>query len=177
MDLLNQITGGGTSRDDLDDFARRYDDGPPWQGISDDEAVDKYRRVADNVPDDVYEESARDAFSRLDPDQRAQIGQGLTQTASDRGMDLGSILGGLGGGGIGGALGGLMGGGGQGGSQIDDPDSLARLATGMRRQQPGLIEQVLGGSGGSGGFLGGGIGKAAMAGIAAMAFRKIAGGR
>jgi hypothetical protein len=134
MDLLNQITGGGTGREDLDDFARRYDDGPPWQGISDDEAVDKYRRVADNVPDDVYEESARDAFSRLDPDQRAQIGQGLTQTASDRGLDLGSILGGLGGGGIGGAL-------------------------------------------GSGGFLGGGVGKAALAGIAAMAFRKVSGGR
>lgn len=177
MDLLNQITGGG-GREDLDDFASRYDQGAPWDGISDDEAVNNYRRVAHNVPDDVYEDSAREAFSRLEPDQRAQLGQHLSQRASEGGLDLGSLLG-AGGGGIGGALGGLMGGaGGGGGGRLDDPGALARMATGMHRQQPGLLEQVLGGGGGgAAGGLGGGVGRAALAGIAAMAFRKVSGGR
>ena len=176
MDLLNQITGGG-SRDELDDFTRRYDQGDPWDGISDDEAVSQYRRVAPNLDDDTYEESAREAFSRLSPQQRAQLGQHMGQRASEQGLDLGSLLGGAGGamGGLGGMLGG---GGGQSQGGFDDPSDLARMARGMHRQQPGLLEQVLGGGGGgAAGGLGGGIGKAALAGIAAMAFKKVAGGR
>jgi hypothetical protein len=61
---------------------------------------------------------------------------------------------------------------------------LAQLLSGLHQQQPGMLGQLLGGGGGAGGLLGGGSGgaggmlgnplaKAALAGIAAMAAKRM----
>ena len=54
VDLLNQLLGG-PQRPDYEDFVTRYEQGEPWDGISDDEAVRRYQQVAPGLAPDVYE--------------------------------------------------------------------------------------------------------------------------
>lgn len=184
MDLLGNLLGGGQQRDDYQDFVRRYDQGDPWDGISDDEAVNRYRQVAQQAPPDVYQESAQQAFSRLTPQQRREFAQHLQQRAQQQGyrdqdLDGDGVA-----------------------DRLEDAGSLARVTTRMHQQQPNLLEQLLGGGGGgagqmtgasrmgglgglggsgsgggAAGMLGNPLAKAAMAGIAAMVASKVLGGR
>jgi hypothetical protein len=187
--MLQSILGQPQQRQQFDDFSQRYQQGAPWDGISDDEAYQHYSQFSGRVPPDVYEESARDAFDRLDPNQRAEFGRYLQARARDQGindpdlMDLDGdgyadssrlaratsrldqqqpgMLGQLLGGGGGGGLGGMLGGGGGGGG-----------LGGMLGGGGGGLGGMLGGGGGGGG-LGGPIGKAVLGGIAAMAAQKM----
>ncbi len=190
VDFLSNLMGGGGDdrrRDEYRDFANRYDEGAPYDRISDEEAMNRYREVAPNLSEDEYRESAREAFSRMSPEERMQFGQefrghaqeqghgdfidrdhdgqddrfqdpdylaGMTGRMHGRQPDMmGNLMGGMmggggnmmGGGGMGSMLGGLMGGGSGGG--------------------------MMGGGGGTGG--GNPIAKAAMAGIAAMAVKRM----
>jgi hypothetical protein len=152
MDMLQNILGG-QDRSQADDFVGRYEQGAPWDGIDDNEALDHYRRVAPNLSDDAYEDSARQAFSRLDPRQRQELGQYMAQQARQRDLQFDD-------------------------GDYSDPGFLGQMTRRANREQPGFLENVLGGGGGSGGgMLSSPIGKAAMAGIAAMAMKKFMGGR
>jgi hypothetical protein len=163
MDILAQILGGGQQRQQYQDFVNRYDQGPPWQGIDDREAYDRYQQVAPQLPPQMYQESAQEAFARLSPQQRMQLGQYLQQRAQQQGI---------------------------GGFQdvnrdgvddrLQDPGYLAQATGRMEQQQPGILGQLLGGGGGMGGggsMLENPIAKAALAGIAAMAVKKMMSGR
>jgi hypothetical protein len=152
MDMLTNILGG-QDRQQADDFVGRYDQGAPWDGIDDTEALDQYKRVAPNLSDDDYQESARQAFSRLDPQQRQELGQYVAQQARQRNIQVDD-------------------------GDFSDPGFLGQLTGRANREQPGFLENVLGGGGGTGGgMLSSPIGKAAMAGIAAFAMKKFMGGR
>lgn len=59
------LTGGGSPA------TGPYQQGAPWDGISDDEAYGHYQQISGRVPPDVYEDSARDAFERLTPARAA----------------------------------------------------------------------------------------------------------
>ena len=180
MDLLQGILGGGQQRQELDDFANRYEQGAPWDGISDDEAMSRYSQIAPQLPPDVYQRSAQESFSRLDPQQRMQLGQYIQQRAPQYGVDFPDLD--------------------QNGQddRLQDPAYLAQMTGRIHQQQPGLLGQILGGGGGGGGgglggalggVLGGGgggagggmlanpIAKAALGGIAAMAVKQMMGGR
>jgi hypothetical protein len=76
MGLTDMLNDPGT-REKLQDFAKRYDQGQPWEGISDDEAREQHDRVASQLDDSEYEASARESFQRLDPDQRREAGRSL----------------------------------------------------------------------------------------------------
>ncbi|PZR62027.1 MAG: hypothetical protein DLM71_07365 [Chloroflexi bacterium] len=167
MDLLGKLMSGGQGAG-LEDFTQRYNQGAPQDGITDAEAVSHYQQVAPQLPADVYQQSAQEAFSRLSPDQRAQFGQQLQQSANQQGVELPGYSGQP--------------------ESLQDPGSLAQIATGLHQQQPGLLAQLLGagGMGGAGaqagtganlgsggGLLGGGIGRAVLGGIAAMAVQKL----
>ncbi len=65
--LLQGLLGGGAQRQEYEDFTQRYEQGAPWDGISDQEAYERYQTVAGRIPPDVYQESAAEAFSRLSP--------------------------------------------------------------------------------------------------------------
>lgn len=179
MDMLTNILGGQQQQQEFDDFSKRYDKGAPWDGIDDDEALNRYNQVAPNIPPDVYEQSARESFSRLDPQQRRQLGQYLQQQAPQHGVQFPDVD--------------------RDGQddRLQDPDFLAQATSQMHRQHPGILGQILGGGapgglgggamgGGLGSMLGGGqqssgggmggmlsspIAKAALGGIAAMAVR------
>ena len=169
MGLLDNILGSGGDRQGLDDFVNRYEQGAPYDGISDDE----------------YRQYAEQAVSRLGPDEQQQLGSFLSGRAQQQGLDVGGLLGGGGlggmlgggGGGLGGMLGagggggpgGMHGGGGGGGM---DPAALAMLMSGLNGHggQRGF-GNILGGGGG--GALGNPVAKAALAGVAAMAARRM----
>lgn len=76
MGLTDMLKDAGT-REKMQDFAQRYDQGAPWEGISDDEAREQHDRVASQLDDNEYEESARESFQRLDPEQRREAGRSL----------------------------------------------------------------------------------------------------
>src|SRR5918997_947718 len=122
MDMLAQMLGGGQRRQEYQDFVNRYDTGATWDGISDREAYDRYQQVARQLPPQMYQESAQEAFSRLTPQQRMQLGQ-------------------------------------------------------LQQQRPGILGDLLGGGGGGQGMLQSPIAKAALAGIAAAAVKKMMSGR
>jgi hypothetical protein len=157
MDMLGQLLGGGQQRQQYQDFVNRYDQGAPWDGISDQEAYSRYQQVAPQLPPDMYQQSAQEAFSRMTPQQRMQLGQHLRQQARQQNMSFPDMD--------------------QDGvdDRFQDPQYLAQVSGRMQQQQPGLLGQVLGGGGG--GMLESPIAKAALAGIAAMAVKNMMGGR
>jgi hypothetical protein len=80
MNILQTILGGG-HEDDYRDFVNRYEQGSPHEGYSDDEVVNRYQQVSRQIPQDVYQDSAQEAFSRMSPQERMQYGQYMQQQA------------------------------------------------------------------------------------------------
>jgi hypothetical protein len=161
MDLLqNMLTDDQTTRQE--EFARRYDTGSPWDGISDDEAAERYAEIAPQVPRDVYESAARDSISRLDPQQRATLGRYLRDRAPEFGMRFPDVDG-------------------DGrDDRLQDPEYLARVTSDLNDERPGVLGQILGnksGGAGLGSLITSPIGKAVLGGIAAFAFRQLTGRR
>ena len=158
------MLGGGQQRQEYHDFVNRYDQGPPWTGISDREAVSRYQQVATRLPPDMYQQSAEEAFARLSPQERQEFARYLQQRSQQQGLDFPDFN--------------------QDGidDRYQDPRMLAQVTSRMEQQQPGLLGQLLGG-GGSGGSGGGGnmldnpLAKAALAGVTAMAVKRMMGGR
>jgi hypothetical protein len=184
--ILGNLLGG--QQQQLQDFTQRYQQGAPWDGISDQEALANHDQVAQQIPPEMYEQSARESFDRLQPQQREELGQVLVQRAPQFGVQVPQAQ----------------------PSQLQDSGFLAQLTGQLQRQQPGALGQILGGAmgggsgstGGAGGIggavasmLGGSqqgaqsqqaqaggmlsnpIAKAALAGIAAMAVQRVTGGR
>jgi hypothetical protein len=164
MDLLQNLLGGGQQRQQFQDFVNRYDQGAPYDGISDQEAIQHYQQVAPHLPPDLYQQSAQDAFAQMSPQERLQFGQHLRQRSQQQGYNIPD----LNGDGI--------------DDRMQDPAYLAQVTSRMHQQQPGLFSQLLGGGqqqmvGGQGGnLLSNPLAKAAMAGIAAMAVKRMMSG-
>jgi hypothetical protein len=161
MNMLENLLGGKQQRSDWDDFVGRYDRGAPYDGISDDEATRRYDQVARGLPPQQYESAARDAFSRMSPDERLEYGRYLQQQSRSRGLDIPDFNGD----GI--------------DDRLQDPEVLARATGRVQQRDPGMLDGLLGGGRGGGGNVGMGgmlsnpIAKAALAGIAAMAVKKM----
>jgi len=161
MSLLDALLGGG-GREDNNAFLQRFENGPPWEGYSDQEVLKRYGTVAGQASAQEYQQAATDAFGRLSPEQRVEFGRLLQQRAREQhaavsGLDQSGI------------------------KDFQDAQQLARL-TGEVHQQPGLLRSLLGeGSGGGqsqqAGLLSNPLAKAALAGIAAMAIKRVLGGR
>lgn len=162
MDVFKNLLGGDDKHSEHEDFINRFEKGAPWEGISDEEAQDRHQQVAQNVSPEMYEESAEEALNRMSPQQRQEFGGILNERAQEQGISLPGL----------GNLGNLA-----------DSRQLAQVMGMMQRQQPGMLGMLLGGGG-----MAGGIGamaasklgrnpleKAALAGIAAMATKKMMG--
>jgi nucleoid-associated protein YgaU len=163
MGLLDALLGGGQGREEQQDFLQRFEQGQPWEGYSDQEVLKRYGTVAGQASRQEYEQAAAEAFGRLSPDQRVEFGRLLQQRARERQVNLGDLE----------------------HSGINDFQDARRLAqlTGGVHEQPGLLRSILGGGEGKGtgqqqaGLLGSPLAKAALAGIAAMAIKKVLGAR
>lgn len=164
MDLLQNLLGGGQQRQEYQDFVNRYDQGSPYDGISGQEAYNRYQQVAPQLPPDVYQDAARESFSRMSPQERTQFGQMLRQQTRQQGYNFPD----LDGDGV--------------DDRMQDPNYLAQVTGRMHQQQPGLLGQLLGGGqqqmggGGVGNLLGNPLAKAALGGIAALAVKRMMSG-
>lgn len=154
MNDLTSMFGGGQQsggQQEMQDFVNRFQQGSPSEGYSDQEAVQRFQQVAPNLPPQEFQASAQQAFERMSPQERMQLGQQLEQSAQQQGVQMPQ----------------------QGNYQ--DPGSLAQMVTNVHQQSPGLLPQLLGGGQGGlgGGMLSSPVAKVALAGIAAMAAQRI----
>lgn len=153
MGMLDALLGGLGGQQGVQDFAQRYDRGAPWDGISDEETARHYEAVAPRLQGDEYRQAAQASLARLSPDQRTQLVDQLQQSARRSDANFPGL---------------------HADGLARDPGALAGLFGQMHQQQPGLLQQLLGGAGG--GAFSSPIAKAALAGIASMAVRKLMGG-
>ena len=154
------LLGGGPQRQEYGDFVKRYDQGAPWDGISDQEAVSRYQQIAPQLSPDVYEQSAQEAFARMSPQERQEFARHLQQRSQQQGLNFPDFN--------------------QDGidDRYQDPQKLAQVTSRMEQQQPGILGQLLGGGGGgAGSMLANPLAKAALAGVTAMAVKRMMGGR
>ena len=150
----------------IEDFINRYQQGP--QRISEQEAADRYRQVASQLPPGDYLQAAKEAFARMSPEERVQFGRYLGQEAQRQGHDFVDLN--------------------QDGidDRLQDPDFLAQTTSRAHQEQPGLVGQLFGGSGSGGGHAGGSTGggmlssplaKGVLGGIAAYGLSRMLGGK
>lgn len=164
MNFLQNILGGG--QDDergYRDFVNRYEQGLPHEGYSDQEVYDRYQQVSRQVPQDVYQQSAYETFNRMSPQERGQFGQYMQQQTRQQNYDFPDFN-----------ADGID-------DRLQDPQYLAQATSRMHQQQPDMLGQLLGGAGsmlggGGGNALGNPLVKGAMAGIAALAVKKMMSG-
>ncbi|MBX5493523.1 MAG: hypothetical protein IRZ14_20425 [Chloroflexi bacterium] len=156
MDFLQSLLGG-QRRAEYDDFVRRYEQGPPSEGYSNQEVVQRYREVAPRLPAEAYEQSAEEAFQRLSPEERRAFAEWLRQRSRQEGVEFPDLD--------------------RDGrdDRLQDPRELARAMARVQQRQPDVLERLLGGQ--SGTALDNPLVKAALAGVAAMAAKRILSGR
>jgi hypothetical protein len=159
MGLLDNLLSNPQTQQQLQSFANRYQQGAPHEGYSDQEVLQTYQQVAPQLPQQDYVAAAEQAFNRMSPEDRQQFGQYVQQQAQSQGASVPGF--------------------GQNVSPQTYQNSgyLAQQTAQLHQQQPGLLGQLLGGGGNSGGgAIGSPVAKAALAGIAAMAVSKALGG-
>jgi hypothetical protein len=83
MNLFENLFGG-QQRQEAEDFVNRYQQGHPAEGYSEEEVMQRYQTVTGSVPDDIYEQSAEEAFARLSPQERKEFFQFLRQRAQQQ---------------------------------------------------------------------------------------------
>jgi nucleoid-associated protein YgaU len=159
MGLLDALLGAGQGREDNQGFLQRFEQGQPWEGYSDQEVLKRYGTIAGQASPQEYEQAASDAFARMSPEQRVELGRLLQQGVQQQkpGLLENTKL-----------------------ADFQDARSLARL-TSQVHEQPGLLRSILGAGGDpqsqpqaqQGGLLGSPLAKAALAGIAAMAIKRV----
>ena len=123
MDLLSNLLG--ERREEYRDFAKRYDRGTPYDDISEAEVIDRYREVTPKLSEGDYQDLAREAFSRLEPEERVEFGRQLREESLQQGCDF------------------------PGrdaddqDQRFEDPDYLAQVTGRGHREQPHLLENLL----------------------------------
>src|SRR5947209_8820409 len=75
MGLLDSLLGNAQQQQDLQNYVQRYQQGPPHEGYSDQEVLQRYQQVAPQRPPQDYQPAAEQAFNRMSPQQRAQFGE------------------------------------------------------------------------------------------------------
>jgi hypothetical protein len=157
LDILKNMLGNPQQKQDYQDFIRRYDQGHPSEGYSDQEALQRYRDVTNQLPADQYQQSAEEAFSRLSPQERSEFGNWLRSRAQQQNVPFPDVD--------------------RNGQddRLQDPRELARATTQMREQDPDMLTKVL--TGKTGTALDNPLARAALAGVAAMAAKRILTGR
>lgn len=154
MGMLDQLMGnlmGGPQRQEYEDFANRYDQGAPWDGISDEEASMRYQQVARQMPPEAYQQSAEQAFARLSPQERMEFVRWMQTRSREQNLQApGYVY--------------------ETSPQAyEDPRALAQMTSRLQQEQPDLLGQLFGGGGTNP------AAKGVMAGIVATAVKSMFG--
>src|SRR5438552_8725373 len=88
MGMLDDLLGGGQRQKEYGDFVKRYEQGDPSEGYSDQEVLERYGEVSHAVSPDQYAQAAQEALSKLSPDERTAFVKMLQDRAATRGVTL-----------------------------------------------------------------------------------------
>jgi hypothetical protein len=160
MGILDELVGAGQRQKEYKDFVNRYEQGHPSEGYSDQEVLKRYGEVSDAVSPDQYAKAAQEALGKLSPEERAAFVKMLQERAAARGVTLSREV-------------------------KPEPKELGQILTDLH-QKPGQLRDMLGGgdvqsrgqapeSSPIGAMLASPMAKAVLAGIAAMAIKRMVG--
>jgi hypothetical protein len=160
MGILDDLLGNEQLQKQYKDFVKRYEQGDPSEGYSDQEVLKRYGEVSHAVPPDQYAQAAQEALSKLSPEDRAEFLKMLQERAAARGVMLP-------------------------GKVASDPKDLGKVLTDLH-EKPGQLRDILGpghgqlqgqasGSNPIGDMLSSPMAKAVLAGIAAMVVKRMTG--
>src|SRR6476469_3489136 len=119
MGILDDLLGNEQIQKQYKDFVKRYEQGDPSEGYSDQEVLKRYGEVSHAVPPDQYAQAAQEALSKLSPEERAEIVKMLQDRAAARGVTLP-------------------------GKVAPEPKDLGQVLTDLH-QKPGQLRDMLGG--------------------------------
>jgi hypothetical protein len=88
MGILDDLLGNEQLQKQYKDFVKRYEQGDPSEGYSDQEVLKRYGEVSHAVPPDQYAQAAQEAMSKLSPEDRAEFLKMLQERAAERGVKL-----------------------------------------------------------------------------------------
>ena len=123
MGILDDLLGNEQLQKQYKDFVKRYEQGDPSEGYSDQEVLERYGEVSHAVPPDEYAKAATEALGKLSPEERAEFLEMLQERAAARGMKLP-------------------------GKVASDPKDLGKVLTDLH-EKPGQLRDILGGPGGA----------------------------
>ena len=119
MGILDDLLGNEQLQKQYKDFVKRYEQGDPSEGYSDQEVLKRYGEVSHAVPPDQYTQAAQEALGKLSPEERAEFLKMLQERAAARGVKLP-------------------------GKVASDPKDLGQVLTDLH-QKPGQLRDILGG--------------------------------
>ena len=88
MGMLDDLLSNEQFQKQFKDFVKRYDQGAPSEGYSDQEVLKRYDEVSHAVPREQYAQAAQEALARLSPEERAEFVEMLQERAAARGVTL-----------------------------------------------------------------------------------------
>ena len=163
MGILDDLLGNGEVQKQYNDFVKRYEQGNPSEGYSDEEVLERYDEVSHAVAPDQYAKAAQEALGKLSPEERAEFLKMLQERAAARGVKLP-------------------------GNVASDPKDLGKVLTDLH-EKPGRLRDIVGGPSVSQpqeqpsasnpiiDMLSSPMAKAVLAGIAAMVVKNVMKGR
>ena len=119
MGILDELLGNEQIQKQYKDFVKRYEQGDPSEGYSDQEVLKRYGEVSHTVPADQYAQAAQEALGKLSPEDRAEFLKMLQERAAARGVKLP-------------------------GKVASDPKDLGKVLTDLH-EKPGQLRDILGG--------------------------------
>ena len=119
MGILDDLLGNEQLQKQYKDFVKRYEQGNPSEGYSDQEVLERYGEISHAVPLDEYSKAAQEALGKLSPEERAEFLEMLQERAAARGVKLP-------------------------GKVASDPKDLGKVLTDLH-QKPGQLRDILGG--------------------------------
>jgi hypothetical protein len=159
MGILDDLLGNEQLQKQYKDFVKRYEQGGPSEGYSDQEVLERYGEVSHAVPTEEYARAAQEALGKLSPEERAEFLEMLQERAAARGVKLP-------------------------GKAASDPKDLGKVLTDLH-EKPGQLRDILGGPGGASqsqgqanpitDMLSSPMAKAVLAGIAAIVVKRMMG--
>jgi len=160
MGILDELLAGGQRQNEYRDFVKRYEQGAPSEGYTDQEVIKRYGEVSHAVPPERYAQAAQEALSKLSPEDRAAFLKMLQDRAAARGVTLPRQV-------------------------TPEPKELGQVLTDLHAK-PGQLRDILGGAaaqpqGQASGsnpitdMLTSPMAKAVLAGIAAMVVKRVMG--
>jgi hypothetical protein len=160
MGIIEDLLGNEQLQKQYKDFVKRYEQGDPAEGYSDQEVLERYGEVSHAVPSQEYAQAAQEALGKLSPEERAEFLKMLQERAAARGVKLP-------------------------GRGASDPKDLGKVLTDLH-EKPGQLRDILGprdvqsqgqgpGSNPITDMLSSPMAKAVLAGIAAMVVKRMMG--